>query len=539
MKRYAAVAAAFGIPAMTAAYVALAPLGAGALDAVAEALIASTGRGIAVLALLAASVVLAAITASRTGADAAPESEEPAAKPALKFRRAAKDVPEASQIWRPEPLPEERIASLRRRALGEAAVPHSAASLPLPAPVILIRKPRERARDWFDDRSWLGGLPRLNGAAWPRDASGKPLPFAAQIDLAELAGACPDSPLPNTGSLAFFLGTGAVVAVPAGDHPFSDPPADLPPAFDEGGYPFPATRHRLSRQFFPFWPVAPLMLDLPEALLDHRDPERDDDSAIEVAMAAALARHAHPAPHAFAAEDEALWWHGVQHLAQQLHEAHDGSVRLVALRKDAVNRAAASVAALENQADPGDPALADARSDLAERQAELAAITAQREGLPTMIEAIDQFVAGRASWQQLTPDECDVVDEFLAELRAGFGDVVRFHVPQSPRDLATLTLRTMITGGPDALAAMPDRQLDRINREYRLTTTHQHQMFGLGGCQQAARDDHRGDLLLLQLGYDDLMEWRWGDMGLFQFWISPRDLAAGNWSAAQLTFECA
>ncbi|MFD2134236.1 DUF1963 domain-containing protein [Novosphingobium resinovorum] len=104
---------------------------------------------------------------------------------------------------------------------------------------MLVRKQRERRRDWFGDASWLGGLPRLGNAEWPRDEAGTPLPFAAQIDLSELAAARPDMPLPRSGSLAFFLGAGAVVAVPEGIHDFTDPPADLPPAYDEEGCPSP------------------------------------------------------------------------------------------------------------------------------------------------------------------------------------------------------------------------------------------------------------------------------------------------------------
>jgi uncharacterized protein YwqG len=43
--------------------------------------------------------------------------------------------------------------------------------------------------------------------------------------------------------------------------------------------------------------------------------------------------------------------------------------------------------------------------------------------------------------------------------------------------------------------------------------------------------------LLLQLVYDDLMEWFFGDVGAFQFWISPDDLKRQRWSRVQVTFE--
>ena len=43
--------------------------------------------------------------------------------------------------------------------------------------------------------------------------------------------------------------------------------------------------------------------------------------------------------------------------------------------------------------------------------------------------------------------------------------------------------------------------------------------------------------MLLQLAYDDMMGWQFGDMGAFQFWIPPADLAAGRWKAVRVIFE--
>jgi hypothetical protein len=52
--------------------------------------------------------------------------------------------------------------------------------------LLLSRRPRQPGVDWFGARSWLGGAPRLGVTPWPRDKSGEPLHFAAQIDLAEI-----------------------------------------------------------------------------------------------------------------------------------------------------------------------------------------------------------------------------------------------------------------------------------------------------------------------------------------------------------------
>jgi uncharacterized protein YwqG len=96
----------------------------------------------------------------------------------------------------------------------------------------------------------------------------------------------------------------------------------------------------------------------------------------------------------------------------------------------------------------------------------------------------------------------------------------------------------MITGDQRAVGAIPDAVLAMINDTHRLPPDWQHQMFGLGGCRQDALYEHLCDHLLLQIVYDAMPEFRFGDMGLWQFWISPEALAAGRWDKAELTFEC-
>src|SRR4051794_19460458 len=88
----------------------------------------------------------------------------------------------------------------------------------LPFPTLLVsRRPRQVDVDWTGARSWLGGAPRIGAVPWPRDKKAQPLLFVAQIDLAEVAAKTSKTPLPDKGSLAFFIGGGsAVVFVPEG-----------------------------------------------------------------------------------------------------------------------------------------------------------------------------------------------------------------------------------------------------------------------------------------------------------------------------------
>src|SRR5687767_6460070 len=88
----------------------------------------------------------------------------------------------------------------------------------VPFPTLLVhRRPRQVDVDWTHARSWLGGAPRIGARPWPRDKKGVPLLFVAQIDLAEVAAKTGETPLPDKGSIAFFIGGGDVVVfVPEG-----------------------------------------------------------------------------------------------------------------------------------------------------------------------------------------------------------------------------------------------------------------------------------------------------------------------------------
>lgn len=520
MKRVIAAIAGFALPAIAGAYVALAPGGGSLapLDRVAARIAEAAGRDVAVAGFLMLGLLLAAAAALLIGRSGGQETAEE----------------EAQEETREAEADERGPLLLTREIEQEEESALTAAAAPLPPAIVLVRKPRDLARDWFADTSWLGGLPRLGERAWPRDANGTPLPFAAQIDLAHLARAAPHAGLPTTGSLAFFLGAGAVVFVPAGAHDFSDPPSDLPPAFDEGGAAFPSRVTRLTRWFFPFWPIDLLPLDLP----GHRDAAGGaaTPGSMEEAVALQLQRRVPMRDHPFYAAGvgapvEALWWHSVGHLADQLHEALDACSRPLAVQRAAVDRKRAAVAQL--QADPAisHEAVEHARQAADDAAEELTEAQNLCAALPDMVEAVDRFIEGREPWSRLTADELEVVADILAEVHERFGELVRYHVPGSLAQLATLSLRAMVAGPPEALAAVPGEVLHRINRDYRLPPVHQHLMFAERGPGQTE------GLLLLQLGYDDLMEWHWAEGGRYRFQIDAADLIAGNWDAARLTFD--
>ncbi|MEE4452497.1 DUF1963 domain-containing protein [Novosphingobium resinovorum] len=519
MKRLLAALAAFAVPAILAAWLALAPLGGdyAGLDPLAERVIAFQGRNAAVFALLLAGMGLAVLAALAVRGKHAERLTYQPDLPPQEFGRRRSLRPLAEEeppLDEDAPLPglAEDIA-----AEPEPPAPEPVSPVPAPTPVVLVRKPRERRRDWFADRSWFGGLPRLGDQPWPRDAHGSPLPFAAQIDLAELAAARPDAPLPQAGSLAFFLGDGAVLHVADGQHDFSEPPTDLPPAYEEGGAALAARHTRLSRWFFPFWPVTPIAVDANE-------PLEDDALARQVGVAT----RDHPFYAAgVGAPVDVLWWHSVLHLTDQLHEALDDAPRLLALHRDELARQHAEKARLRTDSAAMPYALEDAHEIAEQMEAHYAVLQQQGAALPEMVAALDQFVAGRDPLARLSPDELAMVGDILAEIHERYGDLVAAHAPGTLAQLATISVRALVAGPPETLAAVPDAVLTRINREYRLPPVHQH-------CMLAAADDA---VQLLQIGYDDMMEWSWPETGTWRFRISAPALAAGDWGAATLSFE--
>ncbi|PZQ57110.1 MAG: DUF1963 domain-containing protein [Novosphingobium pentaromativorans] len=520
MKRWIALIVIIALAGAAAGYVIdapFAPLASGAwrqtaafLDDAAASLVALLGYGGAIAAPLVIGAVLCV--------------------PLLLMGRTGTARPLPGPVWRPEPLAED-----------EEALPGKPAAIDpdalLPRPVVLVRKARSRSRDWFGDSSWLGGLPKLAGIPWPRDRDGAPLPFAAQIDLAGIAAACPEAPLPAAGSLAFFVGTGAVVPVPAGNHEFSTPPPHLPPAYDEGGFPLPRHASRLSHDLFPFWPVDAVAVPLPE---DLRDPhELGNEEAVENAVTAWLGTRypLRAGPLEVQEPVERVWWHGAIHLARLFHVALDEASRLIEKRAARTGGARGDVELLG-----ADPATTPLRLEAAQRafdreDARLLACKAQHAALAQVVEAMDGFTADRDPWTPLANEELGVLRDVIAHVNRDCADLVRHHAPETIAQLAAFSLRAMVSGPPEALAQVSDAELARINAGYRLANRHQHEVFGPGGSSRTAHDDHRGDILLLQLAYDDMMEWNWGEMGLYQFWISPADLAARRWDRVSLTFE--
>lgn len=459
-------------------------------------------------------------------------------------------------------MPAHRLAALRSRALdgelpdaeiGRESAPDlqatdlrtdDGASFAGPRPIVLVRRPRGPDDDWSHATSWFGGLPKLGDAPWPRGEDGTRLPFAAQVHLAEVAPLRPEAALPSSGSLAFFLGDGAVIHVPAGAAAFTPAPADLPPAYEEGGYPFQEPS-LLSRPVFPFWPVDFLPIDLPDELRDYRNVDRHEaiEAAVHDAVTARIPRRdvalgATSLSERLGGVTLPVWWHGVDHviatLRQELSTAPARRQSHVASRDQAHDK----LASADMAADASPEEVSAAQASLTRLEDLIRRFDAQLAGLPAMVQALEGFAAERDRWTPLTDEERSVLVDALATVSRQFREIVPSATAFDIGALSVLSLRAMMTGDVAAFAAIPEPIREAINDHYRLPPQGLQQMFGLGLNIQTAAYDHEGDVLLLQLVYDDMMEWRFGDMGAFQFWIAPEDLAARHWDRVTITFEC-
>jgi hypothetical protein len=268
--------------------------------------------------------------------------------------------------------------------------------------LLLSRRPRQPGVDWFGARSWLGGAPRLGATPWPRDKSGEPLHFAAQIDLAEVARATGGVPLPANGSLAFFIGReGAVIFVPEGQAKTVYPPAGTPDLTKFGGsidWPYDLE----GRPLYPYWPVCFSVLDLAPAPENPQDSDYDERvEAFRAAQAAAVEKHLPRRKYnlspgqAFAGPPIPDWWQNAIQLSSDLARAsRDGQGALNLWRMK-----------LEQARAKGGQELADAEAVVAKLEAELAKLHEAQPAFKDYVAEVAEWTAERDPWALMSAEE--------------------------------------------------------------------------------------------------------------------------------------
>lgn len=419
-------------------------------------------------------------------------------------------------------------------------------------PIVLARSARREGDAWESPRSWFGGLPRMGDLPWPRDAHGKPLVFAAQIDLSEVAALRPGVAIPQTGSLAFFLGDGGVVYVPPGGVSTSTPPSDLPPAYELHGDLFPNPGSPWARMAFPKWPMSLVALDCGETRTDFED--EDACESAETEMAKAVDRSFPNRQGGLADVTDVLnelgifaWWRIAGLYLDQLRTAGFHAARRVEREEEALAAARTKAEALKPKALFGifgrkagdEPALKKAEDYAAGLATRLSNLRRQIEALPAFIAEVEAFAAGHTNLEVMGESAFLALSGLHKRGRGSFPDVLRYWTSHDLKDPILQAVLEMARGDSAAYAALPGPLKEAINTRGRMPHSGWHQMFGRGvniqGNPMIEMDDH---VMLAQFVYDSIMDWQFGDVGAFQFYLSDQDISAGNWGRAQMTFEC-
>ena len=415
--------------------------------------------------------------------------------------------------------------------------------------MIVARRPRHAGRPWTGATSWFGGDPRMGSLPWPRAKdTRRPLTFVAQIDLADLAKAGAIG-LPGEGALAFFVGgtEGGVVleVAPAGAGIPTSPPSDAAVAIGDNGEVLPSEADAVGDVRFPYWPVDLTALQI-----------RDD--ADEEELAAAVNQRFKRRQYFFSAKeayktlgitDKPCWWHSARLYVKALRAALRSEPRMLVHQRKHLEPLRAKVAKLKGTGvgallglipRPQREALNKARDQLAKAEGRVAERERLLPAIETFVREVGDWVANKAPWQPMTRADAERLEATYKRGLTEFDWFARYVMPGGLDGFETATLLALMTTADEkAHAALPQAVRALINEQYLLPTGTWHQMFGKGvEIQGNAAAENEGNHMLLQLVYDDMVDWQFGDMGAFQFWIAPEDLRRRNWGAVRVTFEC-
>jgi hypothetical protein len=321
------------------------------------------------------------------------------------------------------------------------------------------------------------------------------------------------------------------------------PPPDAPAIYEPSGDVFPTSFDPASPRWFPRWPVSLTRLDLA--------PGADEE-----AQAAAVARSFVRREYFFTAREaykvvgeseRRFWWHSAQHYAQCLQR----SLRLVPARIETrikyLDAARANLArlhpvgffsALGLRSKEPSPEAKKAQNEVTRLEGLVTELQRSAPEFERFAREVADWARGADPWQPMPPEAVAQLRSTFDRGRSAFSEFTQFTTPRALVDLETETLLALATADDRAYAGLPEPIRSLINRQYLLPTNGCHQMFGRGvEIQGNAVAENEGNVMLLQLVYDDMLQWRFGDMGAFQFWVPPEDLARGNWAAVRVSFE--
>lgn len=425
--------------------------------------------------------------------------------------------------------------------------------------LVLVRKERHAGDAWFAAKSYLGGLPKLGATPWPKDETGKPLYFMGQLDLADIDRASGgQSALPKSGALAFFIGGkkfGRILHLPQAGDAFTPPPDGRAAAQDVGGDALIDRTKTHGPTEFPFWPVEFRAID---PVVRHVQGDYETHEAADEAQSQAIAALFGSRNSDFSMQQACekaglseipLYWHSALMFAERVPAMLDKVADAKARGQGYVETSGARLAALDAGSPPpqGQGPWSDRDKDKTNAENWMATgrkIIAEAETYEAAVE--DYLARVKAAipdidpWRPVTANDAAKLNALFNEARSKtLQEYARFVLPNRWRDYAGDTVRIMAAGPEEAYTRLPKALRVHINTACRLPVNRAHLMFGLGDNVQDNPNFEMPDRrMVLQLTYDDMLFWGFGDNGVYQFWIPVSALQAGDFSEAEATFEC-
>ena len=181
---------------------------------------------------------------------------------------------------------------------------------------------------------------------------------------------------------------------------------------------------------------------------------------------------------------------------------------------------------------------AEIEARIAASETRLEELGRQERDFQRFVDEATEWTKGRDPWEFMPPADTEKLSELMERANKEFEPFAGIYASRWLATPEKTTLLTLASADDHAYATLPERARTFINQNCLLPPNVWHQMFGYPLNIQTAGHDNSDQHLLLQLTYDDLMFWDFGDNGVYQFWISPADLEKQNWAGVNVTFEC-
>ncbi|WP_422377113.1 DUF1963 domain-containing protein [Roseibium sp.] len=392
--------------------------------------------------------------------------------------------------------------------------------------------------------NWIGGLPKIEASRWPRcAATGLPLHFLAQIDLAQVPDAAAKAGLPDRGWLSFFADTefsnsavrngfpACVIHSEALTEPCAPPP-DLPEPYGQD-FTYALSYHVFHpRDRFLCSPVS--LVDIgdgdPAAIARQAcvsyssvfDPERDGMPFREAAagLLVSLQRAQDRNAIRFDIEEN-------QKAVDRLRESLDAIEQHQHLEGEAFQAAMAAAGFHGLEQFPG-RAKAGREKHLQGAQNSLRSALRSRETLPKLMAELARIARDGEAHAPMSREDYDTVLGMIG--REGFSSSL---VTEGLERHMRGVLGNLAFGAQPQPERLPETVVDHWNANPH-SAAGPHIFLGDGPSPQLLEDGFAGCRPLLHLACDTVLGLSWGDMGVVQFWMHPDDIRDRAWHKVKL-----